>query len=463
VGYNTITGGLGDRGFFRTLWTLALPIMIQNLLVSSLNMIDTLMIAAVGQDQVAAVGIANQYFFLFNLMITGIAGGCSVFIAQFWGGRNLDRIRKIMGLGICSLAVVAAVFSLAAGTASLRLIGIFSDSAAVRQWGADYLAIVCLSYVPTGITFMFANGLRAMGEARLPMLVSALAILMNTGLNYLLIFGKAGLPALGVQGAAAATVLARCLECGLIVYFSLRPKLLLRGAVRDYFSFSADFIREVFRKITPVVLNELCWGLGAVMYMVAYGKIGTLALAAANVTSTVQNVFMVLCFSIANASLVIIGHKIGAGEQEEARQAAWRFVILAGLLGLGLGILIILSAPMLLSLFTKLSPETVKASVRILRIFGATYFIRQIELVLIIGVFRGGGDAAASLKIELVTMWLIGVPMAFLGAVVLRWPVEWVVALITLEDIVKFVACMIRLRQGRWIHDVAEGITAFGD
>jgi len=460
VGYNKITGILGNRKFFQTLWVLALPIVIQNLLISSLNMIDTLMIAAVGQNEVAAVGIANQYFFLFNLMITGIAGGCSVFIAQFWGGRSLENIHRIMGLGLCALGTVAALFTLAASSAPQWLISFFSDSPAVRQLGTDYLVIVCLSYVPTGITFMFSNGSRAMGEAKLPMLVSACAILTNTGLNYLLIFGKLGLPAMGVRGAAMATVIARVLECGLIVFFCLRPGMPLRGTLRSYARFSAEFIRNTFRTILPIVLNELCWGLGSVMYLVAYGKIGTHALAAANITSTVQNFFMVLCFSVASASLVMIGNKIGAGRQEEAQSDARRIVRLAGLLGLVLGIAIVFSAPFILSFFKKLSPEAVRASIRILRIFGATYFIRQINLVLIIGVFRGGGDAKASLIIELATMWIIGVPLAFLGAVVLHWPVEWVVALITLEDIIKFIACIIRLRQNRWIHDIMETLPA---
>jgi Na+-driven multidrug efflux pump len=180
-------------------------------------------------------------------------------------------------------------------------------------------------------------------------------------------------------------------------------------------------------------------------------------LAAINITNTIQNFFFVFCFSVASAALVMTGHQVGAGDREKTVMYAYRFTVLTGLLGLVLGLLILLSGPWLLSFFS-ISEGTARSAALILKIFGLTYFLRQINLVLLVGIFRGGGDAKVSLAMDLSTMWLLGVPLAFLGAVYWRLPVEQVVALITIEEVIKSVMTLLRLKSGKWIHDVTAGI-----
>ncbi len=420
-------------------------------------MIDTVMIGAIGENEVAAVGVANQFFFLFNMVIYGVSSGVSIFISQYWGSGNRREIFRIIGLGLISLVLSGAVFTALAVFFPIPIMGLFSDSAAVLYLGREYLWIVCISYIPTAITYVFSHAQRSINNAALPMAISFLAILTNTVFNYLLIFGKLGLPALGVRGAAIATVLARFLECFLMLLISLKPGRPLRGRLQEYLSFDWTYIRSVYGVVLPVVMNEGLWGLGAVFYTAAYGRIGTAALAATNITNTVQNFFMVLCFSIASAALVMIGHQIGSGDKEKVKVYANRFTILTGLLGLFLGVLILLSGSWILSFF-RISEGAIRSAMVILKIFGLTYCIRQINLVLIVGIFRGGGDAKACLAMDLSTMWLVGVPLAFLGAVYWRLPVEQVVALITIEEFIKFLMAMLRLKSGRWIHDLTEGI-----
>lgn len=443
----------GDRIFFRNLWVLALPIIIQNFLASSLNLIDTVMIGFVGENEVAAVGVANQFFFLFNMFIYGIASGSSVFISQYWGSGNRKNILKIMGVGVTSLLVTGLFFTALARLVPGGIILLFSDSGIVRRLGADYLRIVCISYIPTALSFLFSHGLRSVNKAYIPMLISAAAILTNTGLNYLLIFGKLGLPALGVSGAALATLIARCLECCLLMLVSFRKGSVFRAGLKEYLSFDLSFVKNAYATIFPVILNEGLWGLGAVFYTAAYGRIGTAALAATNITNTIQNLFMVLCLSIASAALVMIGNQIGSRNLKRVRTYARNFTALTALLGLVLGALIVGMAPFILS-FYQISAEAKSAALRILWIFGGTYVIRQVNLVMVIGIFRGGGDVRVCLAIDLLSMWLIGVPIAFIGAVFWKLPVEYVVALISIEEIVKFAACVIRYRSGKWIHDI---------
>lgn len=442
-----------DRLFYRTLLLLAMPIIIQNLVISSLNMLDTLMIGAVGENEVAALGIANQYYYLFNLICTGAAAGCSVFIAQFWGSRNKEQIRKVLGVGMISAFFLGLVFTLLALLWPEKIVILFRNDPQVIPLAVTYLRIVCLSYIMTGFSFVFANALRSMGKASLPMIISVMALGVNAFFNYIFIFGHLGLPAMGVGGAALATCMARALEFVLLSWACFSKKGPFCGKWKDFFSFSWSFVRRIYAAVLPVILNEGCWGLGFVLYTVAYGKISTGAISASQIANSIQNLFMVVCFSLASASLVMVGNQIGAGLPKRAIRYAHYFTIISLLLGLILGIIVFAAAPFLLTFF-EVSAEVAQATVNMLRIFAFIAPIRVLNVVLVVGVFRGGGDASYALKLEASTMWLIGVPLAFLGAMVFHLPVEQVVLLTTIEEIIKFCFCMRRLKNRKWVHDM---------
>ncbi|MGL5379921.1 MATE family efflux transporter [Clostridium sp.] len=443
-----------DPKFFRTLFVLALPIILQNILTSSLNMADTLMVGSIGDAQVAAVGIGNQFSFLFNLIVIGTTGGCSIFISQYWGKKDKKNIKKVVGLGGVSVIIVAILAMLVALLAPEVIVSIFSKDEVVIKEASAYLSIVSLSYIVTAITFTFATALRCMEDAKTPMIISAIAIGINITLNYILIFGKFGMPALGVSGAAIATVIARFIECLLIVIRANKNKV-LHGKVKEYISFDKSFVRIVYKSVIPVVLNEACWGLGTFFYSIAYGRLGTEAMASVQITNNIQNMFFVVCFSMASSSLVMIGNQIGAGKEEEAKRYGRKFTILSFMIGIILGILVSLLATSILGLFN-VSEVVKEYSTIILRIYGVFYPIRVVNLVLIVGVFRGGGDAGFALKVEAFTMWLIGVPMAFIGAAILGLPIYLVILMVTAEEVVKFIASMIRLRSYKWVHNVID-------
>lgn len=431
--------------------------MLQNFIASSLNMFDTLMIGQLGENEVAAVGVANQVFFLFNLVANGAAAGCSIFLSQFWGGGDRRSVHKVVGLGLLMNLCIGLLFTGAACAFPGPIIGLFSDDQAVISLGIEYLLLAALSYAFTSVSFLLAGAMRSVGKAWPPMIISAGAVLVNIALNQVFIFGELGAPAMGVRGAALATLIARVVEMALMLVFCFLPSSLLRGRLREYISFTPAFTGKVLLKTLPILLNESCWAVGTMLYVRAYGHIGTHAIAASQICNTVQNLFMVACFSLASSSLVMIGNQIGAGRREQAVIYSRRFSKLALLVGLILGIAVALSAPAILTLF-KVSEQAARAAVAMLRIFSLIAPIRVLNVVLIVGVFRGGGDAGFSLAAEGITMWTIGVPLAFLGAVTLRLPVEQVVLLITLEEIVKCVIALFRLRSNRWLHEVAIGM-----
>ena len=302
-----------DRPFYRQLLVLAAPIMLQNFIASSLNMFDTLMIGQLGENEVAAVGVANQVFFLFNLVANGAAAGCSIFLSQFWGGGDRRSVHKVVGLGLMMNLCIGLLFTGAVCAFPGPIIGLFSDDQAVISLGIEYLLLAALSYAFTSVSFLLAGAMRSVGKAWPPMIISAGAVLVNIALNQVFIFGELGAPAMGVRGAALATLIARVVEMALMLVFCFLPSSPLRGRLREYISFTPAFTGKVLLKTLPILLNESCWAVGTMLYVRAYGHIGTHAIAASQICNTVQNLFMVACFSLASSSLVMIGNQGPAG------------------------------------------------------------------------------------------------------------------------------------------------------
>lgn len=451
-----IKGFFSDKKFYKTLLILAFPIMIQNLLMSSLSMVDTIMVGALGDIPVAAVGIGNQVNFLVQLFMLGIVGGTSVFISQFWGKKDNHNIKKTVGVSTLSSCVVGVLGTIIVISAAKLIAGIFSDDPMVIQNTVVYLKIMAFSYIINGITVSLAFSLRSIEDSKSPMIVSAIAVFTNVGLNYILIFGKLGLPALGVSGAAIATVIARFIECGLLIFIASKNPV-FKGKLKEFFDFDFIFFKEVYRSVIPVLLNEICWGIGNFIYSIAYGQIGTSAMASIQICNNIQNIFMVFGFSMASASLVMIGNQIGAGDEEEGKSYGNKFTILSFIIGIVIGLAMILSSDTIMGLFN-VSAEVKRYSILILNVFVILAPIRMVNLVVIVGVLRGGGDAGYALKSEAIPMWFIGVPMAFIGAIFLKLDVQQVMILVSIEEVVKFVLCVLRLKSGKWVKSVIKGI-----
>lgn len=445
------------KEFYLQLITIALPIIIQNLITSSLNMVDTVMIGQLGEVEIAAVGIANQYFFLFNLIIIGISSGCGVFIAQFWGQGDIKNIKKILVLGLLISITVSLLFTVLARFYPEQIMSIFNKNPQVIREGIIYLKEVSISYVFTAVSFCYMMASRSIGKTFFPMLVSGLALVCNTFLNYVLIFGYLGAPALGVKGAAIATVIARLIEMLVLLSLIYLRIDVLKACWRDLKELSAEYAGKAFRTILPVVLNDSCWGLGFVVYSVVYGRIGTQAFTAVQITNTVQNLFTVVVFGMASAAAVMVGHRIGEGKEEEGEVYAWRFSALSLICGLLLGIMLATTAPSILLVF-KISTEVYNSALHIMYITALFMPIRVFCIVQIIGVLRGGGDVRFSFVAEAITMWCIGVPVAFLSAFVLCLPVEYVVTLVMLEELTKFIVIIVRLLSKQWIKNLVQGM-----
>jgi len=443
-----------DKIFLKSMLAIAVPIALQNLITSSVNMVDTLMITSLGKTTIAAVGLANQVFFLYILLIYGINSGSSIFIAQYWGKEDISSIRKILGLALTLSIITGALFTIAAFFFPSYIMGLLIQDKEVIEIGSRYLKVVSISYISTAISFAYSVALRTTGRPNVPMKISIITFLTNTVFNYILIFGKLGLPAMGVVGAAIGTIIARSVEFIFILYSVYYPKGILAAGLKELLTWDKEFTKRYIKTTYPVIFAEGSWSLGQVMYAVAYAKLGEEATAAYQVANTVQNIFFVLIRGVGNACTVMVGNKIGSGDEEGSYEYAKNFMIISTLLGLVLGTIQALTPKLTLILFRGLDPSLFETTRRLLVMMGLTFAIRVYSQNAVVGVLRGGGDTTFAAIIDAGSVWFIGVPLAFIGALIFELPIYYLYALVTLEELAKVIILTPRMLSKKWIKNV---------
>jgi putative MATE family efflux protein len=450
---------LEDKKFLSTMIKLASPIMLQNLVFSSLGLVDGLMIGQLGEDSVAAVGVANQVFFLLQLLLFGITSGTAIFIAQYWGQKDLKRIRSVLGLCLLMSLISSLVFAITAIIFPLRILSIYTADPAVLVQGESYLRVVAFSYIFIAFTFSFSAALRSTENVRLPMAISLLAFSINTLLNYCLILGNFGLPALGVYGAAIATVISRTLETFLLLVLVYKKRLPVAGQITSLLDFGILPLRKIFKTILPVIATEITWSLGIATYNVIYARIGTESIAAINIASTLDRLLFVVFLGLGMACSIMLGNRIGAGEIDLAKDYGKKFLVI-GVTGASLfGLIMIFLANPLLS-FYKISTATVDYTFRIMIAMALSLPIRSSNFMILIGILRSGGDTRFAFIADAGMVWAVGVPLALLGAYVLELPVYWVYPLVLIQEIISVSLGLYRFFSNKWIHPLTRPVTA---
>lgn len=443
------------KQFIGRLLLLSVPIMLQNLLVSSVSFIDTVMIGMVGESAIAAVGLGNQMFFLITVFLFGISSGAAIFIAQYWGAQDHRSMHKVIGIALVLSIAGALVSSFVSMVFPGHIMRIFTDDPTVVGLGSEYLVTVAISYLFTAVVMVYSIALRSTGDAKTPLYISFLSLSLNVLLNYLLILGKWGFPRLEVKGAAIATVIARGIEVVLLLLLVYRTKRPVAASLKSMLSFNKVLVKKYFVTCLPVILNEMFWSLGMATYKIAYARMGVQVIATVNVTESIQNIFFVILMGITHASAIMIGNRIGENRIPIAKLYASRLLIIAFLAGGLLGALLALSAPWLAIPFN-LSPTVAHMTTLSLISLGILIPVKAYNMVLVVGVLRAGGDTRFSMFAELAGVWFIGVPCAFIGALVLKMPIYHLYLFVGLEEVFKFVVGIVRIRSGKWINRLTE-------
>lgn len=445
-----------DPDYYRTLIRLALPIALQSLISSSLNFVSVFMIGQLGEVPIASIGLANQVWFLLNLMLFGISSGTAMFVAQLWGKKDVSNIKRVVGLTVKLGVAASLLFFTIAFFFPQTALRVYSTDPAVIATGSRFLRIMAWSYGFYALTAVFSMSSRAVGNVKLPVLVSTSALVLNILLAYPLIFGvdALGIPALGTDGAAIAGLTARVLECVALMSLIFRNRANpVAVSTRDVLYFDWVFIRRVMKPVLPVIGNEFLWSMGITTYNAIYGHVGTSALAAINIVSSIENIAFVLFLGIGNATAIMVGNLIGQGSTEKAYTYAGRSLVIQMSGAFVIGMLVMLIAPGVLQ-FYRVTPEVIDFARKSLIVLGLGLTIRAGNHSIIIGILRSGGDTRFSLVLDGLVIWLVGVPFTAAGAFLFHLPVYFVYALTLTEEVTKFVLGVRRYYSRKWINDL---------
>ncbi len=452
--FNKVLEQYRDREYIHEMRKIAVPIIVQQLMFSGLNMLGVIFVGQKGEVSVAAVGLAGQVAFLLNLVHFGIISGAAMFTAQFWGRRDIPNLRRVLGLCLMLAICASLIFFALAQLLPHQILSIYSKDAEVIQLGTDYIRTFSWTFLFFGITFSYALVMRSTGNVKIPTVISVVALSISTILSYALIFGKLGLPEVGIRGVAIAAVIARAFECVTLIAITYLTRSPVAASLRELTDFDAGFIGRVIKPMLPVILNELFWSLGITTYNVIYGRMGTASFAAMNIVSTMEQVAFVIFIGISNATSVLVGNRIGADKEDEAFTYAGRSLGLGIFGGLVIGLLLQLVKAPILSLYN-VSPEVIENAGYIMNVITCFLWIRVNNMTIVVGILRAGGDTRFSLFLDGIIIWIIGVPMAYMGAFVFDLPVYFVYLCAMSEELTKWILGIFRYRSRKWINNLA--------
>ena len=444
-----------DKLFIKTLFSIALPIMLQNLLSSSLSFIDTLMIGQLGSNQIAAVGIANQIFFLVNLFIFGIASGASIFFSQYYGAGRHNDLQKVTALALTISFIASLIFALVSFFTPQYIVYIFTDTPDVVSVSSEYQRLVAISYIFFAISFIHSIAFRSVGKAVIPLTATFVSLTLNAIGNYLLIFGIGPFPTLGARGAAIATTISRFIEMLIILTYTYIKKEPFRIKSINAFKWDISFIKTYIITCSPVLLNEVFWSLGMTAYKVGYSRLGVDTLACINVSESIANFFFVFVMGLGNATTIVLGQIIGNGDLNRAKKGAKTTLKIALLVGTLMGLSMAIFASTFTSWF-KVSDEIRKMATYCLYVKAIFQPLCSLNMVLFVGILRSGGDTRYSLIAETSCVWIIGVSMSFIGSAFLALPIYIVVAMVSLEEVAKILVVYPRYKSEKWVKSLAK-------
>jgi len=439
------------KSFYKTLLILALPITVQSLILASVNMTDVFMIGKLGGEEVASLGLANQIVFLMTTFIMGINSGATVFIAQYHGKKDYSKVKYIVSISTLLSILMALCFWLISYIIPEYIMGLYTKDPQVIIIASKYLKVVAWSYVASAISFSFSILLRGLGESQLPMLTSFLSLVINIILNYLLIFGNYGFPKLGVEGAALATSIARWIECLVVVRIIYIRKYPIAIKLKEFFCFDIIMLKLFIATAGVVIINDVLWAMGQTVYSAIYGRIGTDSLAAINIENSFERLAVVGIIGFANAATVMIAHKIGQGKLNEAYSDSKKFYKVSFSLAFLLAVPLALFSSKLVGIYN-VDENVLKLSKYTLIAFCISFPFKALGMTKMVGILRGGGDTKFAMGINLIALWIVGVPGAIFVAFYLNLPI-YIVYLATLaEEFIRIGIGMKRFISRKWIN-----------
>jgi len=438
---------------------LAVPIMIQNLISTLVGTADTVMLGYVGQTEMAASSLANQYIFVLLCAFYGMATATSVMCAQYWGKKDQKAVEQIVGIaariGIC----FALVFTLVSFLFPEMIMRLFTNSLETIEIGKVYLRVLSVSLVFMAIAQVYLSALRSIGKVVFPSVVSVVSLCVNIILNATFIFGLFGLPKMGVTGVALGTVMARVTEMIMCIAYSTRSAIKIR--IKYIFTPAGILTKDFFKISMPAIGNDLIWSLATSVFAAILGHMGDDIVAANAVAIMVVNIGAIAMRGFANSTTIVIGQTLGAGLVEEAKRYAGKLVQLTAYVGVAGCVVIVAIRPLIVNFYAdKLTPIALSYLGSMMLMTTYRMVGEGVNTCLICGCFRGGGDTRYGLFMDIVMMWFVSIPMMAIAAYVLHLPPIWVYFVMTLDEIVKMPFIFIHFFRYKWLINITRDLEA---
>ncbi len=450
---------LGDREFFTRVLAIGLPIAMQNLLINASTMIDTMMVGTQGETAVAAVGLASQYASLFFSAYFGFISGGIMFFAQYWGARNMKGICQAYGLALTWMMAVSIVFGGMAMAAPQVVLGIYTDKTHIIEAGIPYMRILGLSFPLQALSMAISALLRSTERVKVPFLASVAAQATNVLVNALLIFGLLGLPKLGTVGAAIGTVAGGVVNVAILYIFCICEGNSLVLRFKEQFGWPLSFIKLYFVKCAPIIANEVFYGVGQLLINIVMGRQIAAGIAAMAIFRVVERIIFAFFSGFTNASAIIVGKHVGAGELDAGLRDAKRFAFLCPAVTCLVCLIILPFRAPLLGLFG-LSGESLDFGMYMLAFYVIAGTLRTCNYI-INDTFRASGETVFGTVIEIASLFVATIPAVFLTGMVWKLPFLAVFSVMFIDDLVRIPVMIRYLRSGRWIKPVTEeGLSA---
>ena len=440
-------------GFYERMLALAIPIALQNMLASCAGLVDTAMVARLGNVATSAVGIGGKWSFVLQMITFGFCSGGSVLISQYWGAQDHKGVRRAYSLGMGLCLIAALLYNVAAALFPYEMMCLFTDEEAVRLAGAEYLGIVCWGAIPLAFATIANMARRCVEDVRTPLLISGISVCVNTFFNWCLIYGTCGMPRLGLRGAAVATVLSHVVQAVLVILIGTKQKHFTLYGLGDFFHIPMDFAKKYFHIALPVICNETLWCVGFNIYAIVYAHQGSENYAAYTLYSSIEQLVFVFFVGACNACSIMIGKSIGQGLLEDARHIARKMLAVFVCMGAALGGALFIIRWPVIRLMGVESAYTASLTAAILAFYCCWCPLRQLNYVLVVGILRAGGDTRISALLDVGVTLCWGAPICWALAYVFHLPFLWIVCgTFIAEDILKLPLCLWRMKSGKWLH-----------
>ena len=442
-----------DKKFYRQVAGIAVPIALQGFITTGVNMMDTLMIGIVGETQLSAVSLANQFISIYQILCMGIGMGASVLVARYYGMGDRDSLKKTVAIMVRLCVGMAALFCLVTAFFPEWIMGIYTVEDAIISNGVRYLEYSVITYFLLGLSLTSTIVLRNVQKVKLPLYTSIGAFFINVGANYVFIFGKFGFPEMGVAGAAVGTLIARVFEFGMICgYLFLRDQE-IGVRISDVFQKVGNLWREYIRISIPVLLSDGILAIGNNSVAMVIGRLGESFVAANAVTAMTQQLSTTVIQGFSQAGAIVTGYTLGEGDKDKAREQGYAFLGIGILFGaIGAGIIMLIAEPMITAY--NLSTQTQDIARALMRAISLIVLFQATNSIMTKGVLRGGGDTKILMVADNIFLWVASIPLGILAGLVLHLPAFWIYFFLKVDQVLKAVWCVIRLRSGKWIKKI---------